>query len=73
MAINPVLAAAGNLPGLDLHGHHKGVHGDSKGQSSADPASSAAPLGSNQHLFSHLMDSSEEMIGINPAAAARKP
>ena len=73
MAINPILASAGNLPGLDLHSRHKGVHGETKSQSAGDPATDSAPLGTNQHLFSHLMDSSQALIGISPAAAARKP
>lgn len=72
MAINPILAGVGSLPGLDLHSRHRGVHGETKAQSAGDPASDSAPLGTSQHLFSHLLDSTQELIGVNPAAA-RKP
>jgi hypothetical protein len=73
MASNPILAAGVSLPGLELHARHRGVHGDTKNQQSTDPASDTAPVGTTQHLFSHLMDSAQEMMAINPAAAAKKP
>jgi hypothetical protein len=68
LAIPPAAAAA--LPQMNIHSHG---HGHKKGmqlESLTDPSSSAADqtaTGSTQNVFSRLLSSLEQAIGIQPA------
>src|ERR1700691_2622137 len=58
------------LPPLNLHGHgHKhGSHVESTDNSaSTDTSSAQAPTGSTQNLFGTLMQSLEQVIGLQPS------
>jgi hypothetical protein len=68
LAIPPAATAA--LPPMNLHphghGHKKGPQLDSLTDPSSSAADQAAP-GSTQNVFSRLLSSLEQAIGIQPA------
>jgi len=58
--------AASALPSLNVHSHG---HGHKKGLESATDSTSDtdAPAGSTQSLFSNLLTTMEQVVGIQPA------
>jgi hypothetical protein len=61
--------AASALPSLNVYSHG---HGHKKGLESATDSTSDtdAPTGSTQNLFSNLLTSMEQVVGIQPANAS---
>ena len=60
------------LPQVNLHAHvhKKGVHLDSGADSSSDTAAQV-PVGAAQNIFGRLLRTLEQVVGLQPATAAR--
>ncbi|MEA3196690.1 MAG: hypothetical protein QOF32_742, partial [Gammaproteobacteria bacterium] len=56
------------LPPLNIHphGHKRGAHVESAGDSGSDTAAQV-PAGAAQNLFGNLLQSLEQVIGVQPA------
>jgi hypothetical protein len=67
-ALPSALSSAASSLSLHGHAHKRGIHDDSEDSSAAHPAGQA-PAGTTQGLFSSLLDSVEQLIGVKPAAA----
>jgi hypothetical protein len=70
MAISAITTALTSATSALTHGHaHKrGIHGDSQDPTAANPTGQA-PAGTTQNLFSSLLDTAEQLLGVKPAAA----
>jgi len=71
MSLIPNLtSAASGLPPLNIHthGHKKGSHVGSADESGSDVAAQA-PAGSVQNLFGKLLQSLEQVIGLQTSSA----
>ena len=69
-SISNLSSAPAVLPALNLHphGHKKGPHVDSTNDSSNDTAAQG-PAGAAQNLFGKLLQSLEQVIGLNLTTA----
>lgn len=76
MSILNIPTAVGNaISSLSHHGHKKGVHGGGSSNplnasSSASSSTDGQPTGSTQNLFGTLLDSVEQVVGIQTASTA---
>jgi BRCT domain type II-containing protein len=52
------------------HGHKKGSHVESTSSDSDGDAMTPVPAGTQQNLFSSMLQSLEQVIGVQPATAA---
>jgi BRCT domain type II-containing protein len=52
------------------HGHKKGSHVESTSNDSDGDAMTPVPAGTQQNLFSSMLQSLEQVIGVQPATAA---
>ena len=52
------------------HGHKKGLRVESKSSDSDGDAMTPVPAGTQQNLFSSMLQSLEQVIGVQPATAA---
>jgi hypothetical protein len=70
-SISNLTSAASALPTLNIHahGHKKGSHVGSADDSSSNTAAQA-PAGTVQNLFGTLLQSLEQVIGLQPSTAA---
>jgi hypothetical protein len=71
LAIPNAISAA--VSEMSHHGHKKGVHGSSSNSSSTDSTSSTDESGSTQGLFGSLMDTAEQMVGIQTPTSTTTP
>jgi hypothetical protein len=73
-AISSLSSAPSALSSLTAHshGHKKGSKVESSDDSSSD-GMTPVPAGTQQNLFSSLLQSLEQVIGIQPAAATAAP
>jgi hypothetical protein len=72
MSLIPNLSSAPSaLPAVNVHphGHKRGLHIESANDSSTDTAAQIPP-GAAQNLFGSLLQSLEQVIGVQPATAA---
>jgi hypothetical protein len=72
MSLIPNLSSAPSaLPAVNVHphGHKRGLHIESAHDSSTDTAAQIPP-GAAQNLFGSLLQSLEQVIGVQPATAA---
>jgi hypothetical protein len=69
-SISNLTSAASALPTLNIHthGHKKGSHVGSADDSSSNTAAQA-PAGTVQNLFGTLLQSLEQVIGLQPSTA----
>ncbi len=69
-SIANITSASSALPPLNVHphGHKRGSHVESAGDSGSDTAAQI-PVGAAQNLFGSLLQSLEQVIGVQPAAA----
>src|ERR1700726_1426371 len=65
-----ITAASSALPPLNVHphGHKRGSHVESAGDSGSDTAAQV-PVGAAQNLFGSLLQSLEQVIGVQPSTA----
>jgi hypothetical protein len=71
MSLIPNLSSAPSaLPAVNVHphGHKRGLHIESANDSSTDTAAQIPP-GAAQNLFGSLLQSLEQVIGVQPATA----
>jgi hypothetical protein len=72
MSLIPNLSSAPSaLPAVNVHphGHKRGLHIETAHDSSTDTAAQIPP-GAAQNLFGSLLQSLEQVIGVQPATAA---
>jgi hypothetical protein len=69
-SIASITSASPALPPVNVHphGHKRGSHVESAGDSSSDTAAQV-PVGAAQNLFGSLLQSLEQVIGVQPATA----
>jgi hypothetical protein len=69
-SIANITSASSALPPVNVHphGHKRGAHVESAGDSSSDTAAQV-PVGAAQNLFGSLLQSLEQVIGVQPATA----
>jgi hypothetical protein len=67
-SIANITSASPALPPLNIHphGHKRGAHVESAGDSGSDTAAQV-PAGAAQNLFGNLLQSLEQVIGVQPA------
>ena len=71
LAIPNAISAA--VSEMSHHGHKKGVHGSGSNSNSTDSTSSTDDSGSTQGLFGSLMDTAEQMVGIQTPTSTTTP